>query len=251
MPDSFNLSIIINFVLGMITGVIAFLGLFIFFSWRGKHIDLNAIKRPEVDVSEEDLKQLVLLKQQKLKRLIKYDSDGAFKNTLSISYEVIEEISRYFFPKSRYPKLELSNNEMLMLNHYITDRLDQIMDIPILKHAKRLRVIQIVNMYEKKRTIEQNKLLKMAKKAKLDKVLKYGAMAMNAVNPVYWFRKLVINTSLDVMTRKVCVLIVGVVGEETVKVYSKKLFETDLELNLVEESLNELIEESESDEGDS
>ncbi len=49
------------------------------------------------------------------------------------------------------------------------------------------------------------------------------------------------------MTRKLCVAIVGVVGEETSKVYSKKLFDKDIELGLVEENMESLLSEGEED----
>jgi len=119
--------------------------------------------------------------------------------------------------------------------------------VPVLKNAKKARIITIVNMYEKKKAIEGSKLAKAAKKLKLGKVAKYGGMALNAVNPVYWFRKLVLSTSIDAMTRKLCVAIIGVVGEETSKVYSKKLFDKDVDLGLVEENMESLLSEGDDD----
>ena len=251
MPFDITLGGFINFFLGMVTGVVAFLAFFTFFTFRGRRLDLNDIKRPDRDMDPEDLKNLIIEKQKKLKRMIKYEQDGAFKSTSFMAYELLEEISRYFYPDSKYPMLELSVNELMELNHYITDRINTILDIPILKNAKKTRIIHIVQMYEKKRSLEQSKIMKAAKKAKLGKVLKYGGMALNAVNPVYWFRKLVINTSIDAMTRKVCVVIISVVGEETAKIYSKKLFDKDVDLGLVDTDMEDLLAEGDDeDEGD-
>ena len=47
------------------------------------------------------------------------------------------------------------------------------------------------------------------------------------------------------MTRKISAVVVGIVGEETTKVYSKKLFDKPLEVNVVEESMKELLDETE------
>jgi hypothetical protein len=54
------------------------------------------------------------------------------------------------------------------------------------------------------------------------------------------------------MTKKVCVVIIGIVGEETTKIYSKKLFDVPLELNIVEEEIDKMLEEgvTEEDEQD-
>ena len=85
-------------------------------------------------------------------------------------------------------------------------------------------------------------IFKAAQKAKVGKVIKYGSAVVNVVNPVYWFRKAVINTSVNTMTRKVCLVIIGIVGEETVKVYSKALFEEETDLSIVEKDVELLLE---------
>lgn len=238
----------INFFLGMATGMIAFAAIFIYLNIRGKNINVDDIKRPTVKVSEEEIKLLIINRQKKFKRHLKLGKQGIAKLTFDISYELIEEISRYFFPESKYPMLELSVHELIDLNRYISDRIDQILDKPILKNTKNVRITNIMKMLDKKRAIEDSKAMKAAKKYKVGKVLKYGSMALNAVNPVYWFRKLVINTSVDAITRKVCVVIISIVGEETTKVYSKKLFDKEIELDLVEGDVLGLLEGGDEDE---
>ncbi len=232
----------INFFLGMATGAIAFTAIFIYFLVRGKNINIDDIKRPTIDVDEEDLKFMILEKRKLFKRNKKLGKSSVAKLTFEMSYELIEEIATYFFPDSKYPMMELSVHELLDLNHYITDRINDILDKPILKNTMNLRVTKIMQMFDKKKQIEESKVVKVAQKYKIAKVLKYTGAALNVVNPVYWFRKLVINTSLDVMTKKVCVVIIGIVGEETTKVYSKKLFDDPLELDIVEEEVNKLLE---------
>ncbi len=233
----------INFFVGMATGMVAFAAIYIYLLVRGKNINIDDIKRPNVDVNEEELKIMIIDKQKKFKRNKKLGNQNIAKLTFELSYELLEEISKYFFPDSKYPMLELSVNELLNLNHYITNRLDDILDKPILKNTKNLQITKIMSMYDKKKAIERNKLVKAAKKYKVVKIAKYGAAAINVFNPVFWFRKLVINTSVDVMTRKVCLVVIGIVGEETTKVYSKKLFDVPVELNVVEQEMLSLLEE--------
>ena len=240
----------INFFVGMATGMVAFAAIYVYFLVRGKNINIDDIKRPNVDVNEEELRIMIIDKQKKFKRNKKLGNQNIAKLTFELSYELIEEISKYFFPESKYPMLELSVNELLNLNHYITNRLDDILDKPILKNTKNLQITKIMSMYDKKKAIEQNKLVKAAKKYKVVKIAKYSAAAINVFNPVFWFRKLVINTSVDVMTRKVCLVVIGIVGEETTKVYSKKLFDVPVELNVVEQEMLSLLEEGVEEEID-
>ena len=237
----------VNFFVGMLTGMIVFTAIYISFLVRGKNINIEDIKRPTIDVNEEELREMIINKQKSFKRKKKLGNQTIAKLTFEMSYELVEEISSYFFPDSKYPMLELSVNEILSLNHYITDRLDKILDKPILKNTKNLQITKIVRMYEKKKAIDQNRLVKAAKKYKVAKVVKYGGAIVNAVNPVYWFRKLVVNTSIDVVTKKVCLVIIGIVGEETTNIYSKKLFNKPLELSVVEKEMLTLLEEGEED----
>ncbi len=237
----------VNFFVGMLTGMIVFTAIYISFLVRGKNINIEDIKRPTIDVNEEELREMIINKQKSFKRKKKLGNQTIAKLTFEMSYELVEEISSYFFPDSKYPMLELSVNEILSLNHYITDRLDKILDKPILKNTKNLQITKIVRMYEKKKAIDQNRLVKAAKKYKVAKVVKYGGAIVNAVNPVYWFRKLVVNTSIDVVTKKVCLVIIGIVGEETTNIYSKKLFNKPLELSVVEKEMLTLLEEGDED----
>lgn len=251
MPIELSLGTILNFVLGMVTGMILFSAIYVYFFVRGKNISIDEIKHPTVEVKEEDLRNMIVEKQKKFKRNRKLGANSATKLTFDLSYELIEEISKYFFPNSKYPMLELSVNEFILLNHYVTDRIDQMLNKPLLKNTKNVRVTKFVQMYDKKKSIERNKVVRSLKKYKVDKAAKYTSMAVNAVNPVYWFRKAVIKTSVDAMTKKISVVIIGIVGEETVKVYSKKLFDKELDIDVVDEDVRQLqeglIEEDETD----
>lgn len=248
LPFTISFAGFVNFFLGMVTGVILFLVFLTFFFFRGKKVDLEKIKRPENEVDQNMIVKLIQNRQQLVKKNIRYSGESATKVTTQISYELTEEISRYFFPKSKYPMLELSVHEILDLTHYISNRIEELLDMPVLRNMKNIRVIQIVNLYEKKKYISDSHVAKAVKKYKVGRVLKYGGMVLNAVNPVYWFRKLVINTSIDAMTRKVAAVVIGIVGEETTKVYSKKLFDKAIELDIVEQSMQELIDEAEGKE---
>ena len=211
---------------------------------------MDNIKRPEIDVKEDELKQMILNKQKEFKRNKKLGNQSMGRLTFDMSYELVFEIATYFFPNSRYPMGELSVHEIINLTHYISDRLDEILDKPILKNTKNVRITKILEMYDKKKKIEESKLVKAAKKYKVHKALKYAGAALNAINPVYWFRRLVINTSVDMMTKKVCIVVIGVVGEETSKIYSKKLFDKPLELGLVDEDIDKFLESGELDDDD-
>jgi len=205
-------------------------------------LNIEEIKKSAVDVDEEEIKAMIVEKRKLFKKNKKLGDRSVAKLTFDMSYELVEEIASYFFPESKYPMLELNVHELLELNHYITDRIKTILDKPILKNTMNLQMTQLRNMFEKKKFITENKVVKTAKKYKVGKIVKYGGIAINLFNPVYWFRKLVINTSVDAMTKKICVVIIGIVGEETTKVYSKKLFDKPVELDMIENEVETFLE---------
>lgn len=237
------LSPFVNFFLGMATGMILFTSIYVHFLVRGKNIDIEEIRRPTIEVDEDDLIIMIKEKQKRFKRSWKNSSEGIAKLTFNLSFELVEEIAKYFFPESKYPMLELSVNELLNLNHYITNRIDTLLDKPVIKNTKNMQVTKIMQIYDKKKQVQESRIVKAANKLKLPKLMKYGGAVVNAVNPVYWFRKVVINTSLSAMSRKICLVVIGIVGEETTKVYSKALFKEEVDLKLVENEMKKILEE--------
>lgn len=233
----------ITFFFGMVTGIILFSAIYVYFFVRGKKIDVDAIKIPTgTGVDNEILKMMIKDKQKQFKRSRKAGNEGTVKVTFDLSYQLVEDISGSYFPESKYPMLELSVNEILKLVHHITDRIDDLLDKPVIKNTKNMQVIKFMEMYDKKKQVEESKIFKVAQKTKLPKLMKYGGKVVGAINPVTWFRKAVINTSVHAMTNKVCVVIIGIVGEETVKVYSKALFEEETVLNVVDNDVQQLLE---------
>ena len=116
------------FFFGMITGIVLFSAIYVFYFVRGKNIDIEAIKRPKIQVDQEYLLEKIKDKQKEFKRSMKLGNEGVAKRTFDLSYELVEEISAFFFPESKYPMLELSVNEILNLVHYITNRVDELLD---------------------------------------------------------------------------------------------------------------------------
>lgn len=243
-----NLPNISAFFFGMLTGMVLLTAAFVFLFIRSKVIDVEKVVRPTSEVDQDVLIELIKAKQKEFKQRRKLSEEGVARLTFNISFDLVNEIAKYFFPDSKYPTLELNVNELLNLNHYITNRIDELLDKPVIKNTKKMQIVKVMEMLDKKRAVEETKVVKAAKKMKLGKVAKYGGMALNAINPVYWFRKAVINTSVSAMTKKICLVVIGIVGEETIKVYSKALFEEPVDIKLVEQEMQALLEEGEEDE---
>src|SRR5690554_5776831 len=188
---------------------------------------------------------------EKVERLIKsaknqFLIESATKTTTEkindvkeISWELINAIAKEYFPDSKYPIYELSIDELMMLNHYITNRVDSLFKGPVLKPFKKLRIAYILKILDMKKKIDENKAVKAA--TKLNKPWKIALSVLNVFNPAYWVKKLMISTTLVAVTNKIGSLVIEVVGDETNKVYSKSVFNEERSANIeVEKSIMEL-----------
>ena len=150
---------------------------------------------------------------------------GYAKHLQNITAELTVDIAKKFYPKSKYPYLELTVDETLNLAHYITDRVEDLLQGKILRMTRGLTLAKIYELNETKTKIDNNKFVKAARK--YSKVTKAAVAVLNAVNPVYWFRKLTKETALNIIVVRIGLSIIAITGEETYKIYSKKVFNVE------------------------
>lgn len=89
---------------------------------------------------------------------------------------------------------------------------------------KKVKLSTILSLGDVKKTIDSSTLMRLTKKYKIKKIFSAITGVLNLINPLYWVRRLTINTSLDFAMKKLCIAIIGIVGEETYKIYSKRVF---------------------------
>ncbi|MDD3129900.1 hypothetical protein [Aliarcobacter skirrowii] len=233
-----------NFLLGMLTGFIL-LGLLITFivstsSRRKQRKRMLAL--PEIKEKKE-VYDLIELKQNEMIETVKLTDNAYFGVALTLSLELAEEIASYYYPKAKYPMYELSIEEILELNYYITKRVEKLVNGKILKHFKKYKISTIIDILNKKKAIDNSKLMKLSKKLKVSKIISLGKTVLNYASPVFWFRKLAIKPGTELVTKEVCKFIIAIVGEETNYVYSRSLFKhNDEEEQKAEETFNDMLE---------
>lgn len=237
----FELSTILNFLLGVLTGIILFFLFFLLFS------TLNSKKRyrkrmlNQLPLEDHEVYELIEMKQNQLIETVRLTDNAYFKVAFDLSFELLEEIASHYFPQSRYPIYEITIEELIDLNRYITNRLEEMVNGKILRHFKNYRISSIVNMLHMKKAVDNSKIMKLSRKLKISKFYNASRTVLNYANPIYWFRRLAIKPTTEVLTKEVCKYIIAVVGEETNKIYSKSFSEVINDDDL-EEKFDEIIE---------
>lgn len=162
----------------------------------------------------------------------------------NISWDLINDIAKIYYPESKFPIYELSIDEIIKLCFYITEKIDRVFEGRIIGKAKNIKISHLMSFIEKKKLVEDSKIVKASKKANVGGIAKLASTALNFVNPAYWVKKAVIGTTLNIGSNKVANIIIDIVGQETAKVYSKNLFNTNDKLDQeIAQLENELSEE--------
>lgn len=187
-------------------------------------------------------------------RLIENSEGLSTKEKFAILGESINQtlnaVASEYYPNSKYPLYELNIEELIMLIHYIATRIEEIFNKPLLKPFRKMSISQIFRFLDAKKKIQETKVVKAANKVHAGKISKVFFTIINYANPVYWFKKLITGTTVNFALRKISLIIIDMVAEETNKTYSKQLFENDANIyrQEIEENLKSLEEGEDNDE---
>lgn len=235
------------FVLGIITGIIllalSVVGIIASNERRKTKIRLSK----GVPLDEKVILEMIESKQNQLDKTVRTTDSGYFKVALDLSLELSEEISRYYFPNSRYPLYELSIQELLALNYYITNRINELVNGKFFKLFKNYRISSIIDLLNTKKKISNSKLMQISRKIKLQQIYTTGKTILNFTNPVYWFRKLAIKPATVLVTKEICKYIITIFGEETHKIYSKAIFKKEDSEEEIMSKLEKMIESEDAE----
>ncbi len=226
-PIELNISSLISFTLGIVTGFLVVLTIYMYAIFINIKKEARIKKADEDDIDEQMVLMLIDGAQNQFKDK-KLRNDVGFSNHLyQISQELILDISRKFYPESKTPYLELTLDETLLLNHYITDRVDHMTKHPLLKLFRRYTLSSLYDITTTTKKVKESKVVKKAKEFGVDEVLKASMSAINVMNPVYWLRRFTNEQIIDRILVKIGSAMIAIVGEETYKIYSKKVFQKD------------------------
>lgn len=223
----FDFASLISFLIGILAGcaLLALIYAILVISSIKSKKYVN--KTTVVDINDEMILEIV----NNSKKVFSDKKIKGAKSSISFCWEVctnlVFDIATKFFPKSKHPAAELTMDEILELLIYISNRINEIVDRPGLRVVKKLKLSTILSLGDAKKIIEESPLMKMTKKYKIKEALGKVFGFLNIINPVYWIRRLAVNSSLDLAVNKLCITVIGIVGEETYKIYSKRVFDEE------------------------
>ena len=239
MVANINFSSVIMLVFGIALGIlISVVTILVLYSSSLS----KASKKKSIEVDDEK-KQLANSYIQACKDEYKEASQdlnmtSKYNLAKELSIDLANNISSIFYPNSKHPIAELSAEELIKLDYYIMARIEKELDKPILRRLKKLRISAVLNTVDAVKQVNDNKIVKQAKKMKIGGIGAVISNALNVFNLGYYGKKLGgviamkgLNSLID--------NIFTIIGEEVFKIYSKNIFVSDEEVKREIENIEE------------
>lgn len=233
-----ELSTLISFLIGIGFGITIFTLIYLYFLIRSVRTPLHQKNSPLPPLSEDVLTEILddaLVEFQALQK-----EKGFADAFFDTSKEMIAKIAKAYYPQSKHPLMELSIDELLMLSDYIRQRVDTLLQKGVLKNARQVRLIKFMEMIELKKRLDENRFMQMMRSDLVQKSVRSTLHVVNLFNPVYWFRRIIIKTSVDVLNKRIGKTILAIVAEESSRIYSKKAFDSEIDYDLVNRAIERL-----------
>ncbi len=214
---------------GIIIGFIIFALFYLLVVLRSvkKAEKMQALLTSKEDIKKNKIaKQVIAAAQDKfIEEVEEYSIKQKLECAKDISFKLINDVATVYYPDSKHPLSEISIEELIKLNLYITERIEKIFQNRILKMFKGVKISRLMWIIDTKTQVENNKLIKAARKMHLENVVPKILNVLNIFNPAYWGNRITLSSIEYLVVNKVLLLLINVVGIETAKVYSKNLFE--------------------------
>src|SRR5690554_2313610 len=239
-----NLGWLITFLTGFFFGLVLLSLWYLVAVIASLNKGLRRTKVQEEDIDKKEIEWLIEDAHQSFKNKKLRNEVGYGAHLLNTALQLSNDIATKFYPKSKYPYLELSLDESLVLLKYVSNRFNELLEKPVLKMFKGITLRRLITLNEAKVKIDNNLIVKASSKLKVNEIVKQSFMALNIVNPVYWFRRLVLNNVTNAIMIKLGLVVISLTGEETYKIYSKKVFNQD---KTIDSGIEELYKDIEAD----
>ena len=247
LVENINFTAIVALLVGIIFGILLCTMIYIITSLSAinKSAKKNRFNKNKIEASDIDKDEV----EKHILASIDEYNEASVDMTVKMKYDLLKELSvnlitdiaSIYYPNSKHPLFELSFEEVIKLNLYITERIDNYISTNIfLRRLKRFKVSSVLNVIDKYNQAADSKIVKAAKKVNLAGI--YGAIrnALGVLNPSYYANKLGTYLIIEKGFNKIARTVLNIIGEESAKIYSKNVFASEEE---IEKELAEVAED--------
>ena len=168
------------------------------------------IKVEDDSLTSTEVKDMIVQAQKSFKDKDLRGELSRVNHCKNISMDLVYGIASRYFPKSKHPLLEISIDEVMMLSLYVKTRIEDILNRRGIRLLKKIKIGQIFDVTQKTTKVVNSKAFKVTKD--VNNTFNTIKKIVNVVNPAWWVRKLIIDNTINVITDKLCVVIIAIVA---------------------------------------
>lgn len=205
-----------------------------------QYIELVRVPNPTL----QDKKAYDLIEAERKKIWTSFSLKTSFtpKIIWQMSSVLIKEIAAIYHPEAENPQFQASIDDLLELNERIVKQLQGYFEKPPLNNIKNLNIQNVLTIKKRYEKFSQSSGFKFAQKHKyLHPIAKDAWTLLNFMKPWHWYRKVAFTAGKEGLYRYLLSVVLLVVGEESVLVYSKRYTKKEavvFEKNIAIEMIN-------------
>jgi len=189
---------------------------------EGDYREIELIRVQNPSQKDEQAYDLIEAERKKVWTSLSLKTSLAPKEIWQMSLVLIKEIAAIYHPEAENPQFQTSIDDLLELNERIVKRLQEYIEKPPLNTIKDLNIQDVLTYKKRYEKFSQSAGVKFAQKHKhLYSIGKHAWTVRNFLNPWYWGRKVVFTAGKEGIYRRLLSVVLKVVGEEAVLVYSE------------------------------
>jgi hypothetical protein len=176
------------------------------------------------DPHPQDREALILLKEYRRRYLLKLwpDTKFSFREINDLSQTLVAEIARIYYPEEERPELRASLADLVALYRRIGVRLAAWLEGAPFRPLKDMELATLMLLHDTYQKVKDHPVHQFLKRHHLYRAAHWVWGAINIVNPYYWGRRAAYKGTREFLARVFLAKVVTVVGEESMRLYSRR-----------------------------
>jgi hypothetical protein len=176
------------------------------------------------DPQPQDQEALRLLREYRRRYLLKLwpDTRFSFREINDLSQTLVTEIARIYYPEEERPELKASLADLVALYRRVGVRLTAWLETAPLRPLRDMELATVMLIHDTYQKVVDNPVHQFLKRYHLYRAARWTWAAVNIANPFYWGRRAAYKSSREFLARIFLAKVVTVVGEEAMRLYSRR-----------------------------
>jgi hypothetical protein len=176
------------------------------------------------DPQPQDQEALGLLREYRRRYLLKLwpGTRFSFREINDLSQTLVTEIARIYYPEEERPELKASLADLVALYRRVGVRLTAWLEAAPFRPLRDMELATVMLIHDTYQKVMDNPVHQFLKRHHLYRAARWAWAAVNIANPFYWGRRAAYKSSREFLARIFLAKVVTVVGEEAMRLYSRR-----------------------------